>query len=103
MTDGRERTSSDGSGRVGALRKRRATQSSANGVSGGGLFALGHLAAIEIGDGFLRLGGGGKHRARIRFHHIEPVMNIARVLGVGFGGDTESGAQECGANIRTLS
>jgi len=104
LTDGRERTSSDGSGRVGAPRKRRAiSQSSAYGVSGGGLFALGGLEAVEIGDGFLRFGGGGKQRVRIGFHHTEPVVNVARVVGMGLGGDAEPGAEEGGAGLRTLS
>ena len=72
-------------------------------MSGGGLFALGGLEAIEIGDGCLRLGGGGKQRARIGSHQTEPVMNVARVVGVGFGGNAESGAQEGRATLGDLS
>jgi hypothetical protein len=99
-----ERTSSDGSGRVGAPRNRRAnSQSSAYGVSGCGLFALSRLEAIEIGDRFLRLGGGGKHRAWAGLHYTDPVVNIARVLGMRLHRQAELGAQERGAEFGALS
>jgi len=61
-----------GVGRVGAPHQRRALlQPSGHGVSSGGLFAARRLAAIEIGNSFLCLGGGGKYRTRIGFHHAE--------------------------------
>ena len=68
-------------------------------VSGCGALGGGGLQAVEIGDGLLRLGGGGEDGAAVAFHDLEPVVDVARVVGVRLEGDADARAQEGGADL----
>ena len=59
----------------------------------------GVLQAVEIGDGLLRLGSGGKDGARVGLHHLEPVVDVAGVIGMRLDGDAEARAQEGGPDL----
>ena len=65
------------------------------------MFGLSCLEPINIGNGLLRLGSGGKQRARICFHHGQEVINVTRVIGVRLSGETEPGADKRRKKFRT--
>ena len=59
----------------------------------------GGLQAVEIGDGLLRLGGGSEDGPWIGLHDLEPMVDVAGVIGVRLDGDAEPGAEEGGADL----
>jgi hypothetical protein len=61
------------------------------------------LEAVEIGDGLLRLGRGREDGARFGLHDLQPVLNVAGVVGVRLDGDAETGAQEGRTDLGRLS
>jgi len=65
-----------------------------DGRSGRALLRGVRLQPVEKGNSRLCLGGSGKQRARVRLHHLEPMVNIARVVGVRLCGDADTGTQE---------
>ena len=67
--------------------------------SGGGARDGWRLQAIEIGNGLLGLGGGGEQGARVGLHHLEPVMNVAGMIGVRFGRNAKARAKKRGATF----
>ena len=54
----------------------------------------GALQAVEIRHRLLRLGGRGKDGAWLRLHDLEPVVDIARMIGVRLDGNAEPGAEK---------
>ena len=61
------------------------------------------LQAVEIGDGLLRLGGGGENGAGVGLHHANPVVDIAGVIGMRLAVDAEARANEARSGLDQLS
>jgi len=59
--------------------------------------------ALEVGDRFRRLGGGGEDRAVVGLQDCQPVVDVLGVIDPGFRRDPEFGAQERGAEFGDLS
>ena len=72
--------------------------SSVRETSGGAARGRG-LQAVEIGDGFLCLGGCREHGAAVGLHDLEPVGDVAGMIRVRLVCDAEAGAQETCAGL----
>jgi len=54
----------------------------------------GGLEAVEIGDGLLSFGSSGEDGAAVSLHDFQPVVDVARVVGMRLRCDADARAEE---------
>lgn len=58
---------------------------------------------VEECDRFLRASGRREDGAIVGLHHLEPMLEVRRVIDTRLGGDAELGAEEGTPEFRDLS